>query len=988
MKTKIGEVMRYLAVVFSIAAFVLTGCGGGGGGGVAELPGGGEPPPPAGTSVSISGKVDPGILGASTASLRKALQASATTLGTVSAINIADLKELGKGDINGDGSFSVSFIAPSTKFTVVFKADVTGKGTYRAVYPMDLSNPPTGSTSNTVSVTISSATNTVVTKVSPLLGLSSGKLLGDEACTKDFDTVVRTVVANGGQYITYGAAGINLIGTLDPGLFPTMTVSAKASPRDGHMVGFDTPVTIAASVSNAPSGTTPTYTFTLKEGPAVTISASGSSASFTTKSAADSLKHLAEEKLEDNKTSVLKVHNRAGLVGINDFQLEMMSYTIEVKAVAGSQTATTNIIVEPTNRQAGINNIPVGTIVLVNTKSAAGYNWTMTPAAGSTATFKNATTRNPWFIADKVGTYALSDGNGKSVTVYAGTFVGVGLLTTNASISGSPKAIVALTDVQNCYICHNPTSGPNRTSVVYGYDIGGVFGKWVNTGHSRILSWNIDGAGNPATSHYSESCFKCHSVGYMQCSYASNYGFKEVATSLSWTFPAITSSNWSTLMSKYPKLAGLSNIQCESCHGPNGGDPAAGPTAAIFGPAHTKGITSRASLDAELCGFCHGEPPRHNRYQLWQQGGHANYELAESRGTSSSCGRCHSAQGFIAWLRQINETGNTGSLTGAYLTEYQAKGGADPDRVAPQTCAACHDKHDTGLTGTASKQRKSGTVGMLPAGFSYGDAGTGAICMMCHNSRNGLRDDANPTTTSYSAPHVAAQSDVFAGRNAYFVSVPQISNHALIKNTCAGCHMEAIPATIYGSGANHTFKGSTTICNKCHGASGATLVSVDATAFQSEITAQMEELEHKIGDAAKTKINAAGTIKVRAFDANTDLYSSTSATNANVTIAVSANPVHHVELTEGHGQMEFHITLTNPITITWTNGSQTTTKEFGVQVTSLYDNAGTRLYAANSNVAKASWNYLLLHGDDTKGIHNPSFVKNVLTASKAANLTQ
>ncbi len=68
--------------------------------------------------------------------------------------------------------------------------------------------------------------------------------------------------------------------------------------------------------------------------------------------------------------------------------------------------------------------------------------------------------------------------------------------------------------------------------------------------------------------------------------------------------------------------------------------------------------------------------------------------------------------------------------------------GLTRDTVQPQTCAVCHDPH---AEGASSGEPNTGTVRitdntpMLPAGFAAKNVGRGAICITCHNTRNGLQ---------------------------------------------------------------------------------------------------------------------------------------------------------------------------------------------------------------------------------------------------------
>jgi hypothetical protein len=280
--------------------------------------------------------------------------------------------------------------------------------------------------------------------------------------------------------------------------------------------------------------------------------------------------------------------------------------------------------------------------------------------------------------------------------------------------------------------------------------------------------------------------------------------------------------------------------------------------------------------------------------------------------------------------------------------------------------------------------RVEGSTGMLPAGYDAVEVGKGALCMTCHNTRNGAHNDLVGDPTSMSAPHVAAQADILMGQNAYFVEVGHRGGHSFIENTCTTCHMvETPPPAEYsynGAGTNHTFEADMSTCTKCHG-------NYDGGTLQSAIEMEMEELAHMMGEEALAKLTAAGTIKVRAYDAERDVYSSASASDANVTVDLAANPLTHIGITEGHGQLELHLVFTSPVSVTWTDGTTTTPIEFGVQLQSVLDATDTKLYAAGGNFVKAGWNYLLIHGDGSHGVHNPSYVLEILHATMAQDLS-
>ena len=110
-------------------------------------------------------------------------------------------------------------------------------------------------------------------------------------------------------------------------------------------------------------------------------------------------------------------------------------------------------------------------------------------------------------------------------------------------------------------------------------------------------------------------------------------------------------NNWNTVVSDFSDTASLTNIQCENCHGPNNS------------VLHANGTidAERVSIASGACGICHGEPPRHGRFQQWEESRHAVYDLAIERYNNASCARCHVGQGFIEWVPQL-ESGDSGNL--------------------------------------------------------------------------------------------------------------------------------------------------------------------------------------------------------------------------------------------------------------------------------------------------------------------------------------
>jgi nitrate/TMAO reductase-like tetraheme cytochrome c subunit len=852
-------------------------------------------------SVVINGSFNPNDLAAKR--VAKAVSGAAgTAVGTVTAVDALTGLVMGSPvDILSNNQFNgLTLTVPdSNRLVVVLVADLTGVGKYRMLLPIDLSNlaPDSLMLTKPISLAISPKSEEVVAAAEKSLGVA-GKL-GDAGIIMpagtDFNVAVNSVTSNGGAIIASSTNALSLTGTIDPSVYPKMTVSATATPAE--MTGFGSTVNLSASVTNAPAGATVTYSYsTTPVGPLntftatnlglpATIAANGNSAAFTTKTAKECMGYLTATTLEDGVTPVLSLRDKLGLTGINNLQLAMISYVVHVTATAGPVSATTDVIVTPTNKQNGVNNVSVGTIALVNTTEFADLTlltpftpvWSMTAKPdGSSAALNETDGAHPWFRTDLPGKYTISDGT-SSINIYAGKYSGMGSLTGVNDTDFAAMNSVTLTGTSKCGNCHN-VDKDNKAPF-------SIFTAMVNSGHSRIFSRNVI-ANAPPAGHYSTGCLECHAVGYIP-GVSGNDGFADAVAALNYTLPKTSSNaNWSALDSR---LKGLANAQCENCHGPNG-----------EGSAHASGIANRVSYDAELCADCHGEPGRHNRYQLWQQSTHGAgllrgstetaYELAYAEGASASCARCHSAQGFKMWTDQINsgvipQANILKYISSSYIRNTATNGpstntatspnyilsvlGINRNQLAPVTCTACHMPHNSGLgtakvntrvydqtKGTSIAGLPAGYVGALPAGFSFGYAGTGSLCFYCHNSRNGLHEDAvrdsfgklvvggtaaafgrvTSVTIAYSAPHAAGQADVFSGRNAYFMNGRQIiSGHTNVKNTCVGCHMESVAATNGFGGTNHTMKATNDVCKVCHGIT-------DGKAFQDYVVRRLADL--------------------------------------------------------------------------------------------------------------------------------------------------
>jgi predicted CXXCH cytochrome family protein len=565
----------------------------------------------------------------------------------------------------------------------------------------------------------------------------------------------------------------------------------------------------------------------------------------------------------------------------------------------------------------------------------------------------------PHFTPDVKGTYKVTETvAGKSLLVYGGTWLGV------------------MKASDGCLNCHNDVLAPDE------------FTPWYKTAHVTGVQQKFDGFKGAA---FGAACLECHTVG--NSAFAKNGGFDDVAAVANWQFGKAEPGHWDSLLKDKPDVGKLAGVQCESCHGPqtSGAHSAAGFGKDAATLAELK--ASRVSWSSEVCATCHQDLPHYAKPGQWQTSGHADPALTvnatwEGRGvTAAHCGRCHSAQGFAAYSEQLLK-GNAGLLVkpdGSAADETYLRGlGLQTASVQPQTCQTCHDPHDAT---NPSQLRLFDKIAALPNGMTgLTGVGEGAVCMACHNTRNGEHNDFVPAPTSYSGPHAPAQTDVMYGFNAYFMPRYTPSKHLAIADTCATCHVKIPTAgqTLVQQTANHSFKPDKTVCATCH----SKLVTGEP--LQAAVAMQLDDLKATIAGQVKGLVVASqavnGKIAVRAWQPTLDVYSSAK----DPTIDLADAPT-SVELTSIHGSFGFILHMPKAVQAVWTTGATESIVNVyvagGDMVTKPASGTATKLVAADSTVAKSVWNYQLLTNDGTKGIHNPTFFQGVIAATKAALLS-
>ncbi len=632
------------------------------------------------------------------------------------------------------------------------------------------------------------------------------------------------------------------------------------------------------------------------------------------------------------------LQNRFHVVGVNPFALEeagLVGLAVDVTTTSGTYAGVADLhTVLPWKPTAGIRSVSIGIPVLLYGKDQASYNWSLTRPAGSAATLADPTARNPEFTPDVPGLYIvrvfdIAAGANVDLQIFGGTWRGV-IVGQDADGRPVPEA--------TCLNCH-----------IEGGVASDMFTPWIQTGHAEIFTDSLN-----TNDHWGEQCFSCHSVGYDPDVHA--FGIDDQPDFLDFVSTLVgnpSPDNWTTMLADYPASAKLANVQCENCHGPQNGPEG------VFSAAHTA-VLPRVSLSSDVCATCHGEPLRHARFQQWQLSPHANYELAIDEGESGNCSRCHTANGFLAWLPIL-----LGEVPGDPTSSIQVTWTSD--ETHPQTCVTCHDPHSIGtVSGEPNNAtvRISGNTPRLIAGFTAYAVGRGAICMTCHNSRRGLRNDSvfdefYGTNEASFAPHGSAQTDVLMGENAYLVETGNRGNHSFIADTCTNCHMvqtQPPPVLSYNQGGtNHTFIASRDICADCHGG-GFTADSIQGS-VQDVLDLLQATVEDGILAYMDTLIDMGNSIDLDGLYEVTDVAD-----------------IADIEFGESRGQQAITVTLHDetvfgPIAM----GNVEVLDNLGDPIGDFYDNA-------DPGLIKAGWNWNLINNDGSRGVHNPSFALDALAA--------
>ena len=568
----------------------------------------------------------------------------------------------------------------------------------------------------------------------------------------------------------------------------TITAALPPSPltvtTNLYDVGFENSVTLNGAIVPTSGLTGPlTYAWSQTSGKAVTLRTNGVvSTSFTTDALTNFVNMGISNVVNDiddlrytNAPYAPPEHRFGALAGISleNQQASEATYGFKVLVSNGSVTRTGLFTVACSIQTPAQPNIPVGV----------------------TAFFKAATNGTSWSLvshpAGSVATLAHTNG---LIAELRPDVEGVYIISNNVTHQTLTNTAAGWTGVQFCNICHGPGNNVGQDDLVT---------PWSQTKHSTMAQRGVDGI---VSSHYSESCFQCHTVGFNQSPAAAvNGNFWAVQQQVGWAFPSVLRpGNYAAMPAE---LQNLANIQCENCHGPGSRHPG----------------SPSISLDVKVCASCHQNGTNHVYPEQWEISPHAGaYENDSSHGTSASCARCHAPAGFISVAKGVS----------AGITN-QAGANAVATGTGPLTCQLCHDPHDTfgDTTGNRHQLRVYDTVQLgnplwtnsstiyiglgdslttanlqlTNSTITVTNAGPSAACMVCHNAREWPTQVQISTNSSNgkmyyqtTAPSMSTAGEIFAGLGAYdYGQLMGNSFHTYLAD-CQACHMYVLRAPVGG----------------------------------------------------------------------------------------------------------------------------------------------------------------------------------------------
>lgn len=214
-----------------------------------------------------------------------------------------------------------------------------------------------------------------------------------------------------------------------------------------------------------------------------------------------------------------------------------------------------------------------------------------------------------------------------------------------------------------------------------------------------------------------------------------------------------------------------------------------------------------------------------------------------------ACGNCHGIDGIEQ--RRGNHyltTADAGAPTNVPLghISYMAANGtvseisyAGATTIGRIHCSTCHDFNPTtdphvtgkyvagqapirvpgGVSDTVYLEKTEGSSPTDSVGQSVSYR-TANVCIFCHKSRKDvglyIKTANNKMSSSRWGPHEGPQADIFSGKGGYHFgdATYGTSKHSTLPNGCVDCHMGPVAAN--GNVPDHTMKPKLDFCKTCH----------------------------------------------------------------------------------------------------------------------------------------------------------------------------
>jgi hypothetical protein len=160
----------------------------------------------------------------------------------------------------------------------------------------------------------------------------------------------------------------------------------------------------------------------------------------------------------------------------------------------------------------------------------------------------------------------------------------------------------------------------------------------------------------------------------------------------------------------------------------------------------------------------------------------------------------------------------------------------------------------------------------------------------------------------------------------------------------------------------------------------------DGGTLQESAEAELERLADVMGEYLLARITNAGTVFLKDYtphDFGGKFYDVKSGNSE-----VAPSNIAAVHPFEPHGQIGFLVEFVTPVEFTYSPSGEAphtiSLSEAQVQLGDFTSDGTARLVPTDNPLVRAGWNFFLIEGDGSKGVHNPSFTFSAVDSARAA----